>query len=185
MKRALALSLVGFAALLVAERAEAQTFPVVVGTLEFQGGFTAITVPEASNALIGTQPEVRVGYFIREGVQLQAMLDTRVWPLGDVGATSHGITANLLWFPNLGPRSRNLYLLVGAGGAIVDPPGALDSSGFDALVRGGVGAKVSLEDLTISWLTPLHLTVEFRTEYLLADESDIVSGVALGFSWFR
>jgi hypothetical protein len=163
----------------------AQTFPVVPGTLEIGAGMAAVALPEATTGSISAQPEVRVGYFFAEGMMLQVVADTRVWPLGIVAPTSYGIAGNVLWFPNLGPQNRNLYLMAGAGGALVDPPGPAKGSSVDPMIRGGLGVKVSLADVGLHFLRPFHLTVEFREEYVHSDENDFLAGLAFGLSAFR
>ena len=163
----------------------AQTFPVVAGTLEIQGGMAAVTLPEQYFGSISAQPELRFGYFIAEGLMIQAVGDMRVWPLGTAAPSFYGVTGNLLWFPNLGPRSRSLYLLGGAGGLLLDPPNPAEGRTFDGVIRGGVGVKISLAELGARFLHPFHFTVEFREELSIADETDMLSGVSFGLSSFR
>jgi hypothetical protein len=176
----LALPVVGLAGV-----ARAQSFPVVAGTLEFQGGMAAVSLPEQNFGSVSAQPELRIGYFFSEGMMAQLVADTRVWPLGTAAPSFWGVSGNVLWFPNLGPRSRNLYLLAGGGGALVDPPAAAEGSSFDPLLRGGLGIKVSLVEVGLTFLQQLHLTVEFREEMVVGDETDLLSGVAVGLSSFR
>ncbi|GJM43885.1 MAG: hypothetical protein DHS20C21_07270 [Gemmatimonadota bacterium] len=186
MKRLLTLLVIPAVSLFMASSGLAQSFPVVSGTMEFQFGLTGMALPENSGGgSLSAQPELRVGRFVAEGVELQLVGDARVWPLGVTAPSSYGVSANLLWFPNLGPTSRNLYLLVGGGGALVDPPSAAVGSSFDPLGRVGVGVKVPLSELSVSWTKSLFFTVEFREEYVAADESDYLSGISFSVSQFR
>lgn len=169
------------ALLLGASAALAQTFPVVRGTTEFQVGAAGVMMPEDSNGMVSYQPEVRFGYFIGEGLQVQFAGDMRVWPLGTIGPARYGGTVSLLWFPNLGPQNRNLYLLGGAGGAYRDPPGPHADGEFDPSLRGGLGIKVPLGGF--AFLQGSHLTMEYRGELLLQDETEFVSGVGIGLSF--
>jgi hypothetical protein len=164
---------------------QAQTFPVVAGTLEFQGGMAAVALPEENVGSISAQPELRIGYFFMEGVEAQVVGDGRVWPLGNTAPSFYGVTGNVLWFPNLGPRSRNLYFLGGGGGVLVDPPSPTVDSSIDPLLRAGMGIKISLAEIGWTFLHPFHLTVEFREEVLFGDETDFLSGVSFGLSSFR
>ena len=59
-----------------------------------------------------------------EGIEAQFTADGRVWPLGAKAPRSYGGGLNILWFPNIAQGKRNLYFLVGGGGAWVDPPAA-------------------------------------------------------------
>jgi hypothetical protein len=165
--------------------ARAQTFPMTPGTLEIQVGVGAILLPESSDGTYSAQPEVRVGLFLMPGVQLQVQGDARLWPLGSVAPKSYGASAHLVWFPSLGPENRNLYLMAGGGGALTDPPArtGLDS-GFDPLFRGGLGYKIPLSGLRLGFLRQTHLNVEARLEAIFQDEVDVVSGGAIGFSYF-
>jgi hypothetical protein len=165
--------------------ARAQTFPVTPGTIEVQAGMAGVVLPEASDGTYSAQPEFRVGYFLAPALQLQLVVHSRLWPLGAVAARNHGVVAHAVWFPNLGPQNRNLYLMAGAGGARNVPPPAtgLDVS-FDPLLRGGVGYKIPLQDVGLGFLSSTHLTVEYRAEYWLQDEAAFVSGAAFGFSYF-
>jgi hypothetical protein len=173
------------AALLGSTLARAQTFPTTPGTLEVQFGLGAIILPESSDGTYSAQPEVRVGLFLMPGVELQVQGDARIWPLGSVAARNYGAGAHLLWYPNLSPENRSLYLMAGAGGALTRPPArtGLDSS-FDPLLRGGIGFKVPLSGLDIGVLTRSHLTVEARLEAIFQDETDLVSGGAVALSYF-
>jgi hypothetical protein len=173
---------VALVSLLLAGIASAQTFPVVAGTMEVQVGAAGIVLPENTNGMVSAQPELRLGYFVSEGLQLQIVGDARVWPLGMVAPANYGVGAQFLWFPNLGPQNRNLYLLAGAGGAYSDPP--RDDSQFDPLARVGLGVKVPLAGVGLGFLQRAHLTVEYRGELLFQDETDFVSGAAVGFSFF-
>lgn len=175
-------------ALLVMSRApgaSAQTFPVVAGTMEIGVGVSAVALPERITGSISAQPEVRVGFFLAEGLMLQVVGDARVWPLGNTAPSTYGVAGNLLWFPNLGPRSRNLYLMAGGGGNFVDSPNPADDSSIDPLLRGGVGVKVPLEEIGLGFLHPYHFTVEFREEVVTGDETDFLSAVSFALSRIR
>jgi len=172
-------------ALLGATPLAAQTFPVVRGTLEVGAAMAAVALPEHTGGSISAQPELRVGYFIAEGMMVQVVGDTRVWPLGTQAPKWYGVAGQLLYFPNLGPRSRNLYLMAGAGGALVDPPNPAEDSSMDPLIRGGVGVKISLVEVGLRFLQGLHFTAEFREEYVRSDENDFLSGLSFGLSTFR
>jgi hypothetical protein len=165
--------------------ASAQTFPMASGTLEVQFGLAAIVLPEGSDGAYSAQPELRVGLFLMPGLELQVQGDARLWPLGSVAAKSYGASAHLLWFPALSPENRNFYLMAGGGGALSDPPArtGLDS-GFDPLLRGGLGYKVPVSGLDFGFLKRPHLTVEGRLEALFQDETDLVSGGSVALSYF-
>lgn len=164
-----------------ARAASAQTFPVVPGTTEIQIGATGLSIREDAGGLWSFNPELRVGFFLQPGFEFQAEGNFRVWPGGAVGGRSYGGGGNLLWYPSLAPKSRNMYLLGGAGGSYNDPPGTADSE-FDVAIRGGLGYKAPLG---IGLLGSAHLTAEYRGEYLLTDPADFVSGAAIGISFFR
>jgi hypothetical protein len=164
-----------------ARAACAQTFPVVPGTTEIQVGVTAISIREDEGGLWSLNPQLRIGFFLQPGFEFQAEGNFRAWPGGAVGGKSYGGGGNLLWYPNLAPTSRNMYLLAGAGGSYFDPPG-LKESEFDVALRGGLGYKAPIH---LPFLGSAHLTAEYRGEYLLTDPTDFVSGAALGFSFFR
>ena len=169
--------------LLLSGVVSAQTFPVVAGTMEIQLGAAGVILPENTNGMVSAQPELRVGFFVSEGLQLQFVGDARVWPLGTIAPPSYGASAQFLWFPNLGPQNRNLYVLGGMGGAYSDP--LVGDSAFDPLARAGLGFKVPLGDFGLGFVTRSHLTVEYRAEMIFQDETDLVSGVAVGISLFR
>ena len=42
--------------------------------------------------------------------------------------------------------------------------------------------KVPLEG--VGFLTNWHLGIEYRAEFVVADETDLTSGIAFGFSYF-
>lgn len=161
----------------------AQTFPVVRGTTELQVGGVGVVMPEDSGGMVSLQPEVRFGYFIGEGLQVQLAGDVRVWPLGLVAPARYGGAVSLLWFPNLGPQNRDLYLLAGAGGAYTDPPGSRAEGEFDPLLRVGLGIKVPLGAFLL--LERAHLTMEYRGDLVLQDETDFLSGIGIGLSFIR
>ncbi|MGQ0722641.1 MAG: hypothetical protein ACT4PE_13880 [Candidatus Eiseniibacteriota bacterium] len=165
--------------------ASAQTFPMTSGTLEVQFGLGAVMLPEGSDGTYSAQPELRLGLFLMPGFELQVQGDARLWPLGSVAAKSYGASAQVLWFPRLSPENRNFYLMAGGGGALNDPPArtGLDS-GFDPLLRGGLGYKVPLTGLDFAFLKQSHLTIEGRLEALFQDETDLVSGGAIALSYF-
>lgn len=175
----------GFAAflggLLLAASSASADIPVGVGSKEIQIGVAGIVLPENSLGTYSLQPEVRVGWFIREAVEVVLQGDVRVWPLGEKAANSYGAGVALAFFPKLN-ETHNLYLLGGVGGAYADPPGAVDA-GFDPLVRAGFGFKVPVAGLPL--LPGAYLNVEYRGEFVLADENDFVSGAALGLSFFK
>jgi hypothetical protein len=164
----------------LAPRAAAQTFPVVRGAIEFEAGIAGIVLPEDSAGTFSAQPTGRIGYFVAEGFEAQVEGSVRVWPLGSVAAHSVSASGNLLWYPSLGPKSRNLYLLGGAGMASTSPPE--EDTTWDPLARGGIGYKVPLSG---KFVNVLHFTAEFRGEYLLKDPADFVAGALLSLSYFR
>jgi hypothetical protein len=53
------------------------------------------------------------------------------------------------------------------------------------MLRGGIGIKVSLSEIGLRFLHPLHFTVEFREEYVRSDENDFLSGLSFGLSRIR
>jgi hypothetical protein len=107
-----------------------------------------------------------------------------MWPLGSVAPHNAGGGAHLLWYPALGPGHRNLYLMGGGGIARNEPPGAFAERTFDPLGRAGVGYKIPLSELGLGAMSRGWLTTEFRAEMLLEDETDIVSGIVVAFSFF-
>ncbi len=167
--------------LAAATGASAAGVPITPGTMELQAGIAAIILPESVDGTFSAQPEVRFGYFLREAVELQVIGDVRVWPLGAKAPHSYGIGGVLLWFPRV-HEDRNFYLLAGAGGAYTDPPGT-EGSSFDPLGRAGFGFKVPMEGF--GFLPSAFMTIEYRAELSFADETDFVSGAALGISMFR
>jgi hypothetical protein len=169
----------------LAGTAAAQSLPLVKGAVEIQAGIGATLMPEDEEGFVSVQPELRVGWFLGDGLMIQAMGDSRVWPLGTVGSSSYGVTGNLLWFPNLGPGNRNFYLLGGAGGTLQDPPGPAEGSSFDTLLRAGIGAKAPMAGVGVGWLDVSYFTMEFRTDLVIQDETNFVSGISMGLSWFR
>jgi hypothetical protein len=190
------------ALLLAGGEAQAQSFPVVAGSREIQIGASATSLPELYDGPFSAQPELRLGMFVVEGVELQLLGETRVWPLGRRAPKGYGGALQILWFPNLGAQSRNMYLLIGGGGARITPPDRRLESSFDASARAGIGVKVSLEGLGLDFLNTYHLNVEYRGEYLYLNEdeedyaalglgddlpttSDFVSGVSVGISMVR
>lgn len=185
MKRAIPVLVLALLAVSRVPGASAQTFPVVAGTMEFGAGATALALPEEITGSISAQPELRVGYFLAEGLMLQVVGDARVWPLGTVAPSTYGVAGSILWFPNLGPRSRNMYLTAGGGGNFVSPPNPSDDSSVDPLLRIGMGVKVPMEEIGLNFLHPYHFTVEFREEIAVGDETDFLSGISFGFSRIR
>ncbi len=180
--------------------AHAQTFPVVKGTQELQIGFSMMSMPEIVSVTWSAHPELRWGIFLGEGFEAQLTADMRVWPLGIAAPRSYGGGLNLLWFPNLGQGHRNLYLLLGGGGAWTDPAEPTIDASLDPAGRVGLGAKVSLEQLGLPFLVGWHLTTEYRGEFVYLNEDsadypglpesastglDFVSGVTVGVSILR
>ena len=160
----------------------AQTFPVVAGTWQVQGGLTGTVLPEAYNALWSAQVELRAGMFVAEGWQIQAAGDARVWPLGAQAPTSYAITGSVLWFPRMGEH-RNLYLLGGGGGfSRGSLPGQGIESGFQPLLRGAVGTNIKMPGQ--GWSGRLHLTTEFRGEVWFEESTNFVAGIVFALSWF-
>ena len=170
------------AAVLLPRSGAAQTFPVVAGTWEFQGGFSGTVLPETYNALWSAQVEARAGMFVAEGWQIQAIGDARVWPLGGQAPKSYGITGNVLWVPRMGEH-RNLYLMGGGGGfqrASSTP--THPETGFQPMLRTGIGTKVRMPG--DGWIRNLHLTSEFRGDFWFEETTSFVAGIAFGLSWF-
>jgi hypothetical protein len=172
------------AALLLPVLARAQPTPVGAGTLEVQGGIAAIGMPESTRGTYSAQPELRLGYFLADGVELQAAAHIRMWPLGAVAPHNAAAAAHLLWYPELGPGHRNLYLMAGGGVARNDPPGYLIERTFDPLARFGVGYKIPLADLGLGAMSAGWLTTEFRVEALFEEYTSPVAGIAVGYSYF-
>ena len=142
-------------------------------------GIAGIVLPEASGGTFSAQPELRLGWFPQAHIAIQIEGSARVWPLGPVAAHSFGLAGNLLWFPPISAGRRELYLLAGGGGYYTDPP--LGGSSFDPALRAGVGVMAPMGGLVHS-LSALRLSMEYRGEYLFADQTDFVSGIAIGFS---
>ena len=165
-----------------ASQASAQTFPVVTGTTEIQIGVSGITLPRDSGGLWSLNPELRIGFFLQPGFELQAEGNFRAWPGGAVSGRSYGGGGNLVWYPNLGPQSRNLYLLGGASGVLSEPPGQDEDTELDVTGRGGVGYKAPI---AFPWLAGAHLSVEYRGEVIVTRDRAFVSGAAIGISFFR
>jgi hypothetical protein len=160
----------------------AQTFPVVAGTWEVQGGFNGTVLPEGYSPLWSAQVEARAGMFIAEGLEIQAIGDVRVWPLGAEAPKSYGITGNLLWFPRTG-ETRNLYLLGGGGGFFRDQATPTQpESGFQPMLRTAVGTKIKMPGQGA--VRNLHLTTEFRGDFWFEEQTSFVAGFAIGLSWF-
>lgn len=163
-----------------AEEAEAEgPAGVVADGLVLRVGIAGIVLPEASGGTFSAQPELRIGWFTGVDMAVEVEASARVWPLGGVSAKSYGVAGNLLWFPSFGGDQRDFYLLGGGGGYYSDP--VLGDASFDPVVRGGVGLLASLASLIPS-AASVRLAVEYRGELLLADETDFVSGIALGLS---
>lgn len=172
------------AALTLPASASAQGLPVAAGTIEVQAGMAAIALPEATRGTYSAQPELRLGFFVAEGVEAQLEANIRMWPLGSVAPHSAGVGAHLLWYPTLGPGHRNLYLLAGGGVSRNDPPGVLTERTFDPLGRAGLGYKIPLSELGLGALSNGFLTTEFRMEMHFEDERDVVSGIVAAYSYF-
>lgn len=171
-------------ALLLPAGALAQTFPVVRGSTEVEFGFAGIVLPESEDGTYSAQPELRFGYFLAEGLELQLGLHGRIWPLGAVASKNYGVAGHVRWYPNLGPGNRNLYLLGGAGAARNDPPPRIpEEASVDPFARGGLGYKIPLRDLGIGFLSGAHLATEYRLEYVLRGDNDLVSGGLLALSY--
>ena len=162
-----------------ADTSDAEVLAVAPEGLVLRFGVAGIVLPEESGGTFSAQPELRLGWFPQAHLAVQVEGSARVWPLGAVASHSFGLAGNVLWFPPLSEGRRELYLLAGAGGYYTDPP--VGDATFDPAVRGGVGVMAPLGGLAKS-LSALRLSVEYRGEYLLADKTDFVSGIALGFS---
>jgi hypothetical protein len=153
------------------------------GLIEVQVGVAGIVLPEASRGTFSAQPELRIGLFLSDHLELQGEASVRVWPLGVVAASSLGLSGNALFYPATASRAR-IYFLGGGGGALTDPPGPAEDSSFDPLVRGGTGVRVALAGLGVPILDPLTFVAEYRGELVFADDTDFVSGISLGVSRF-
>jgi len=164
--------------------AQAQPAPVDAGTLEVQAGMAAIGLPESTNGTYSAQPELRLGYFLADGVELQAVGHIRMWPLGPVAPHSAAGAVHLLWYPSLGPGHRNLYLMAGGGITRNDPPGVLLERTFDPLARFGIGYKIPLSGLAIGAMSGGWLTAEFRGEALFEEYTSPVAGIVVAYSYF-
>ena len=188
-----AFALVWILSAFLARPCHAAAVPVTAGTWEFQGGFSGIVLPESFNGTWSAQIEGRTGYFIMEAVELQGMINVRVWPLGSKAPHYTDFGASVLWFPKIG-ENQNMYLMGGAGGATTNPPGEPEG-GFKPLIRAGFGFKVPMSGL--KFLGDAYLTMEYRAEMVFIDDteffedptiedgSDFVSGAAIGLSWFK
>ena len=62
--------------------AACQTVPVDPGTFEFQLGVASITLPEESDGMYSAEPELRVGWFLRQTLEVMVQGNIRAWPLG-------------------------------------------------------------------------------------------------------
>lgn len=185
---ALALSVGGFAA-----PSRADEPPITQGIWEFQGGASGIVLPESFDGTWSLQIEGRAGYFIKEGWELQSMLNWRVWPLGSKAPKYVDLGGSILYFPEIGNK-RNMYVLGGAAAVKTDPNGPAEG-GFKPLIRAGFGFKVPMSGL--KFLGDAYLTMEYRAEMVFIDDaeffedptiedgSDFVSGAAIGLSWFK
>ena len=140
-------SVLALAAIFTAPPARAQTFPVTAGTREFQLGLAAIALPEEQDGAFSGEIEGRAGWFVREGIELQAEAAARVYPLGSVAPKSYGAGVSALWFPTLG-EVRNLYLLGGLAFQYLDYPANTGIAKLE-LVR-AKGAKRLKRQLTIT-----------------------------------
>lgn len=167
------------AAPVAAEAEVAAPVGVAADGLVLRVGIAGIVLPEASGGTFSAQPELRIGWFTGVDMAVQVEASARVWPLGGVSAKSYGVAGNILWFPPLAGEQRDFYLLGGGGSYYSDP--VLGDSSFDPVVRGGVGMLASLASLIPS-AASVRLAVEYRGELLLADDTDFVSGIALGLS---
>ncbi len=157
---------------------------IAPGAIEIQLGVAGITLPESSRGTYSAQPELRLGFFLHEYMELQGELSVRVWPLGTVAANSYGVSGNVLFFIDPPTSRARLFLLGGGGGQFADPPGPAEGRSFDPLVRGGIGVRVSLAGTGVSLLQPLSFAAEYRGELVFADDTDFVSGISLGVSRF-
>jgi hypothetical protein len=151
------------------------------GDLEVQVGIAGITLPEGTGGTWSMQPLGRVGFFLARELELQVEGGYRIWPLGPVAPKSLSLGGNILWHPSVLSKDKSLYLLAGLATYSADPPGGA-STEWNALGRGALGFRVPLENL--GFLSAWQLSVEFRSEYVLEDERDLVSGAAVGFSYF-
>ncbi|MAF26945.1 MAG: hypothetical protein QF819_07575 [Gemmatimonadota bacterium] len=169
------------AALIPTLTAGAQTIPVVASTTEYGIGMAALTLPEEVRGPHSLRMDVRGGYFVAEGLQMQAEASVRFWPLGNRAPRGYGMGANALWFPDLGPGNRNMYLLLGGGVVRQNYPG--QEATMDGLARVGFGVKLRSPVLRYVWMT--HAAVEFRSEAHFADEVETTSGFTVGVSRFH
>ncbi len=177
--------------------AGAQTFPVVGGTQEVQIGFSVVTLPEITGGTWSAQPELRWGLFIADGLEIQVTADARAYPLGTTAPKSYGGGVNVLWFPVLGDRDRNFYLLAGGGGAYSDPSSPAIDASFDPAGRIGLGVKVPLDAMGLGFLMGRHLGAEYRGDFVFLNEDaddypyeedfatslEYVSGFTIGVSF--
>lgn len=178
------LAALAVAALSLPALARAQVTPTAAGTLEVQGGMAAIGLPEGTDGTYSAQPELRVGYFLSEGIEAQVVGHIRMWPLGMVAPHNAGAAVHLLWYPSLGPGHRNLYLMGGGGIARNVPPGVLAGRTLDPLGRAGLGYKVPLSGLGLGAMSAGWFTTEFRMEMHFGDETSVVAGIVAAYSYF-
>ena len=183
----------GLFAWAIAVPSRADEPPIAKGIWEYQGGVSGIVLPESFNGTWSLQIEGRVGYFIKEGWELQGMINGRLWPLGSQAPKYVDLGGSILYFPEIGGK-RNMYLLGGAAAAKTDPPGPPEG-GFKPLIRAGFGFKVPMSGL--KFLGDAFLTMEYRAEMVFIDDaeffedptiedgSDFVSGAAIGLCWFQ
>lgn len=180
--RLLCLMSVGVLGVLSADAAAAP-FSVEPGTLEGQLGASLSVLPEEVNAPTAIQIEGRGGYFFGEGLEAVVAADMRVWPLGNQAPASYGVTANVAWYPDIS-EERNLYLMAGGGGFFRDPDAASPlESGFQPMVRGAVGQKISLEKM--GPVRDFYLTSEFHLSLWFEEETSLIGGISIGLSYFR
>ena len=161
----------------------AAPFSVEPGTLEGQLGASLSVLPEEVNATTAIQLEGRGGYFFGEGLEAVVAVDARVWPLGKEAPASYGVTGNVAWYPAIS-EEQNLYLMAGGGGFFRDPDESTGlDSGFQPMVRGAVGQKISLERM--GPVKNFYLTSEFHLSMWFEEETSIIGGISLGLSYFR
>jgi hypothetical protein len=172
------------AALSIPGLARGQAAPVEAGTVEVQAGMAAIGLPEGTDGTYSAQPELRVGWFLSEGVEVQGVGHIRMWPLGAVAPHNAGAALHLLWYPSIGPGHRNLYLMGGGGIARNDPPGVLVERTFDPLARAGLGYKIPLSGLGLGAMSAGWFATEFRLEMNFEDDTGVVAGIVGAYSYF-
>lgn len=167
----------------LASEVAAAPFSVEPGTIEGQIGASISVLPEVVDAPTAIQLEGRGGYFFAEGLEAVVIADMRVWPLGNQAPGSFGVTGNVAWYPAIS-EERSLYLSVGGGGFFRDPDESspLDS-GFQPMVRGAVGQKISLEKM--GPVKDFYLTSEFHLSAWFEEETSLIGGISIGLSYFR